>query len=312
MIRRVSSVAVVGSGSAATTLAASARGAGLTVVGPPIEATAALRHELPAEVGRVLLAADGLGRDIVVDLALRYTTRDVPIWLEVTTRPELSEFLPSERIGDRDGVVLACRRESSRLRRLIDGVAAGLMILVLFPLLLVLGVLVKLSSRGPVLHRARVVGQDGRPFTWYKFRTMRVAGEDEQRRRDRFAEFVGGGGAPAKIVDESRVTAIGHILRRHSLDELPQLLSVLRGDMTLVGPRPCLEYEYELLKPWHRHRFAVRPGLTGLWQVRGRGRVLADDMAFMDICYALGRTWRSDVRVIAATVGVVLSGRGAI
>ena len=140
---------------------------------------------------------------------------------------------------------------------------------------------------------------------------MRLEGEDEVRRRRDFAQYVAGGRGRAKIVDQSRVTAVGRVLRRHSLDELPQLWSVLQGNMTLVGPRPCLVYEYELLKPWHRRRFAVRPGLTGLWQVRGRGRVRADEMALMDIGYALGRTWWTDLRLLGETVRVVLTGRGA-
>ncbi|HUI25750.1 MAG TPA: sugar transferase, partial [Candidatus Kryptonia bacterium] len=286
---------VVGIGLAAAALAATARAAGLTVVGP-IDPSTAASDVAPSSTTRVLLAPDGVTREQLVELALAFTSRRIPVWLDVTTSPELGNLLPCERLGDRLGVVLM-RHADSPLRRMIDAAIASVALVALSPLLLVLAFLTKVSSPGPVFHRAVVVGQDGRPFTWYKFRTMRVAGEDEPLRRRRFAEFVAGGAAPAKIVDDARVTTTGRVLRRHSLDELPQLLSVLKGDMTLVGPRPCLVYEYELLRAWHRQRFAARPGLTGLWQVCGRGRVHADEMAFMDIVYSLGRTWWSDVRV---------------
>ena len=307
----VSAVTVVGIGSAAAALAASARAAGLTVVAELTDPAAAVSSQSPAAVTRVLLAPSGVGREALAEVAVALTRRGLPVWLDVAELAELGEFLPRERVGDRLGVVLTGPRKPSFARRAIDVAVAAVALIALLPFMLVVAVLVKCSSRGPVFHRAVVVGQDGQPFTWYKFRTMRVTGEDEGLRRRRFAEFVAGGGAPAKIVDAARVTAAGRFLRRHSLDELPQLFSVLKGDMTLVGPRPCLAYEYELLKPWHRRRFAVRPGLTGLWQVRGRGRVHADEMAFMDIVYALGRSWRSDVRLLWATAGVMLSGQGA-
>jgi len=307
----VSAVAVVGVGSAAAALAANARAAGLTVSFEPMEPAHAQASGSVGGIGRLLVAPEGVPREDLVQVVLTFTARDVPVWLDVTSWPDLGEFLPRERIGDREGVVLWRARESHRLSRVIDVIVAGAAIAGLLPLWLVLSVLVKLSSPGPVFYQAKVVGQDGRSFTWYKFRTMRVAEDDEPQRRERFADFVRGGEAPTKIIDESRVTAVGEMLRRHSLDELPQLLSVWRGDMTLIGPRPCLVYEYELLRPWHRRRFAVRPGLTGLWQVRGRGRVHADDMACMDICYALGRTWCSDLRVLWETARVMVSGRGA-
>jgi lipopolysaccharide/colanic/teichoic acid biosynthesis glycosyltransferase len=307
----VSALVIVGVGSNAAALAQTARAAGCTIAADPVAPAVALRGDLPADAAGILLAPEGVDPETLALLALKYTTRGVPVWLDVTSLPEWRELLPLRRIGDRAGVSLSTSHRRS-LPRAIDAVVAGVALIALLPLLLVVSVLVKLSSPGPVLHRALVVGQDGRPFTWYKFRTMRMMGEDEELRRQRFAEFVGGdAAAPTKIVDESRVTAIGKFLRRHSFDELPQFLSVLKGDMTVVGPRPCLVYEFELLKPWHRQRFMVRPGLTGLWQVRGRGRAYADEMAFMDICYALGRNWRSDLRVLWATAGVVMTGRGA-
>jgi lipopolysaccharide/colanic/teichoic acid biosynthesis glycosyltransferase len=305
-------VVVVGAGKRVLELTSAARSAGLSVIDGPLAPAAVLRENAGAGgAGRALLATEGMPRETLAQLVLHYRARDVPVWLEVAEFPELRGALPVERIAGREGVVLAASKRLSLLRRGLDAGVSSVALLALSPALVVIGVLVKLSSPGPVLYRAVVVGQDGRPFTWYKFRTMRMADNDEPWRRQHFREFVQGNSGPAKIVDESRITAVGRWLRRHSIDELPQLLSVLRGDMTLVGPRPCLVYEYELLKPWHRGRFAVRPGLTGLWQVHGRGRVHADEMAFMDICYAFGRTWRSDLCLLWETLGVILSGRGA-
>ncbi|MBI4517226.1 MAG: sugar transferase [Deltaproteobacteria bacterium] len=306
----VASVAVVGEGAAAAALAGTARAAGIEVRAE-LTPLAALAAPVPPNVEKVLIAKSGLSREMLATLALHYTAAGVAVWLERAELAELQGLLPEEPTGDRPGVVLAAARPLRRWRRVVDIAVAGTVLVVLLPLLLIIAVLVRRSSPGGVFHRAEVVGQDGRPFTWYKFRTMRIGGRDEARRQERFAEFVAGGAAPTKIVEAARITPIGEVLRRHSLDELPQLCSVLKGDMTLFGPRPCLLYEYELLKPWQRARFMVRPGLTGLWQVRGRGKVHADEMAFMDICYALGRTWRTDLRVLWETLLVVIGGRGA-
>jgi lipopolysaccharide/colanic/teichoic acid biosynthesis glycosyltransferase len=141
--------------------------------------------------------------------------------------------------------------------------------------------------------------------------------EDDALRRERYRaalldqELTGASGpAPRKIVDESRLTPIGRVLRRHSIDELPQLWNVLRGEMTLVGPRPCLPYEYELQAPWHRLRYRVKPGLTGPWQAHGRSRVSFDEMAYMDYCYGRARSFVLDLRLILRTVAVVVTGEG--
>ena len=306
------SVLVVGPREKAATLADEARSSGLQVSGQPVTPEAVTAGEVSLAGADSVLVSEGLAREALAQLVLFVTDRGLSVWMEASASPDLSDALPIVALGERAGVMLSRRSGVAAARRAVDIAVAGTAIVALLPLLALLGLLVKLSSRGPALHRAVVVGEDGRPFTWYKFRTMRTEGEDEDWRRRQFAQYVEGGRAPAKIVDASRVTAVGRVLRRHSLDELPQLFSVLRGDMTLIGPRPCLVYEYELLKPWHRRRFAVRPGLTGLWQVRGRGVVHADDMAFMDIFYSLGRTWRTDLRLLWDTLRVALTGRGAV
>jgi lipopolysaccharide/colanic/teichoic acid biosynthesis glycosyltransferase len=197
--------------------------------------------------------------------------------------------------------------------RIRDVLAAGLGLVALSPLFGVLALLIKRSSPGPVLYATAVVGKDGRTFTWHKFRSMRVGtAADDARRREQYRAYVegAGGGGAGKLLDESRVTGVGRFIRRHSIDELPQLWNVLCGEMTLVGPRPCLPYEYELQAPWQRLRYRVTPGLTGPWQAYGRSKVTVDEMALMDYCYGYRRSFWLDVRLMLRTIGVVINGDG--
>ena len=193
-----------------------------------------------------------------------------------------------------------------------------LMIAVLgLPFYLLIAALIKLTSEGPVLFVQERVGQDGRTFRFYKFRTMLVDNNDHQHRS--FAEdFIKGrlmsegeeGGRVFKLKNDPRVTSIGRFLRKTSLDELPQFINVLRGEMTLVGPRPPLAYELAHYKEWHRGRLAVKPGLTGLWQVSGRSTVPFDEMVMLDLYYIENWSLALDLKIIARTVPVMLFGLG--
>lgn len=197
------------------------------------------------------------------------------------------------------------------LLRARDVLLAGLALILFAPLLLVLAVLIKRSSAGPVFYRAQVIGLGRRAFTWFKLRSMYIgqARADEQARRQAFHAHVQGNGK-GKVIDDTRVTRVGRFMRKYSLDEVPQLWNVLRGEMTLVGPRPCLPYEAELFPPWARRRFAIRPGLTGIWQVLGRGRVSVEDGLGMDVYYTYARSFTLDLKVMVLTIGVMLAGTG--
>jgi lipopolysaccharide/colanic/teichoic acid biosynthesis glycosyltransferase len=199
-------------------------------------------------------------------------------------------------------------------RRSVDIVLAGLAALVLAPLLLVVAVAIRLDSPGPALFRQPRIGVDRRPFTLYKFRSMRVGGDDAALRRLIAAELRGEDTSAAgswKIDADPRVTRVGRLLRRTSLDELPQLLNVLRGQMSLVGPRPCLDWEMTMFPPEYADRFTVRPGLTGLWQINGRSTVGTLDMLRMDVEYVHRRNLVLDMRILLATVPSMLRGDGA-
>jgi lipopolysaccharide/colanic/teichoic acid biosynthesis glycosyltransferase len=203
--------------------------------------------------------------------------------------------------------------------RIRDLLLSFLAMVILSPLMLAVALLIKLTSWGPVFYKTVVIGKNGKQFSWRKFRSMRVVDEKEDAgtRREMFRAYtenrktVTSAEAPMKTIDRNRVTSVGRIIRKYSIDELPQLWNVIRGDMSLVGPRPCLPYEAESYTGWRSKRFNVRPGLTGLWQVFGRSRVPFEEAAAMDVYYLYRRSFLFDLYLILKTFGVVLVGKGA-
>ena len=210
---------------------------------------------------------------------------------------------------------------SGVVKRGFDIVAASLMAVVLLPLYLAIAFLVKSSSSGPVLFVQERLGRHGRPFKFYKFRSMRHDADDSIHRQfaamfingdDDGCHARNGGKAVYKLEQDPRVTGIGRWLRRTSLDELPQLLNIIKGDMSLVGPRPPISYEIENYQPWHLERLKVIPGLTGLWQVSGRSQVSFDEMVHLDLHYINHWSLLLDLKIILRTVPVVFRGTGGL
>jgi lipopolysaccharide/colanic/teichoic acid biosynthesis glycosyltransferase len=213
----------------------------------------------------------------------------------------------------------ASNRTRETLKRALDIVGSLFLLLAIAPMFLAIAVLIKLTSRGPVFFRQVRVGEAARPFTMLKFRSMHV-NADSAIHRAYVEQFITAGAAaadatrdaPFKIVNDPRVTRIGSFLRKTSLDELPQLWNVVRGDMSLVGPRPPLAYEVAQYKPWHRRRVLdARPGMTGLWQVTGRSRTTFDEMVRLDLRYARNYSAWMDIKILLATPRAVVSGKGA-
>ncbi len=205
------------------------------------------------------------------------------------------------------------------IKRGLDVIGSLTLLLMLSPLLLLIVVLLKLTSRGPVIFRQVRIGQMMKPFTMLKFRTM-YSGTDHRVHHEFVSRFIKASGQvhePGKnrffkLTNDPRVTPVGRVLRKTSLDELPQLWNVLRGDMSLVGPRPPLPYELEQYKPWHRRRvLEAKPGITGLWQVAGRSRTTFDEMVRLDLRYARTRSLWNDLKILLATPAAVISGKGA-
>ena len=203
------------------------------------------------------------------------------------------------------------------IKRIIDiiGVSVGI---ILFSLpMLFIAVLIKLTSSGPILFKQKRIGKNGKEFVFYKFRSMKFGSENDSNREEKIRDFIKDGNFPAdsnrssKIVDESQITAVGKILRKTSLDELPQLFNVLKGDMSLVGPRPCLPYEFDAYDDWHKRRFEITPGCTGLWQVSNRSEGGFNDMVMLDLYYIDNVSPWFDLQIILKTIPVMIFGRGA-
>jgi exopolysaccharide biosynthesis polyprenyl glycosylphosphotransferase len=194
------------------------------------------------------------------------------------------------------------------VKRVADRIGSALLLMVSSPLLLVIAVVIKMTSRGPVFFVDQRVGVGQRPFTFYKFRTMIQTAQDTQGSLEDLNEA---DGALFKVRDDPRITRVGRMLRRLSLDELPQLFNVIKGDMSLVGPRPLPLRDCELMEEWHRRRHVMLPGITGLWQVSGRSDLSFDDMVRLDLQYMETWSLRSDLRIMWQTAGAVLRSRGA-
>jgi lipopolysaccharide/colanic/teichoic acid biosynthesis glycosyltransferase len=195
------------------------------------------------------------------------------------------------------------------IRRSADVLVCAVLLVVLAVPLLLIALAVRWEDRGPALFRQERIGLRGTRFTLFKFRTM-FQGVDDRALRDLIARELRGEdtveNGSSKLNNDRRITRIGAFLRRTSLDELPQLFNVLRGEMTLVGPRPCLDWEAEMFPEEFAPRFTVRPGLTGLWQVSGRSALGTLEMLRLDVLYVRGRSLRSDLAILLRTVPALL------
>jgi exopolysaccharide biosynthesis polyprenyl glycosylphosphotransferase len=234
--------------------------------------------------------------------------------VQVSIVPRTLEVMGSSvALDELDGMTLlsvrrfALSRSSRAVKRTFDFIATSAGLIVVAPVMLTLSALVRLDSRGPVFFRQQRIGRDGRPFWIFKFRTM-VDGADAGKHALR--ELNEGADGFFKIADDPRVTRVGRLLRRTSLDELPQLFNVLRGEMSLVGPRPLIAEEDSRVPGWYRRRLELTPGMTGHWQVLGSSRVPMREMMTIDYLYAVNWSLWNDIKIILRTVGFVLGRRG--
>lgn len=210
---------------------------------------------------------------------------------------------------------------SQKVKRFMDVVGSLLALIIFSPLFLAVAAAVKFTSEGPVLFRQQRIGQWGESFTFLKFRSMYVKQKENPHKayiekliKENQSADNGGAtdNAVYKLTDDPRVTPVGRFIRKTSLDELPQLLNVLRGEMSLVGPRPPVPYEFEIYDIWHRMRvLSVKPGITGLWQVYGRSTTSFDEMVRLDLKYVTDWSLWQDIKIIFRTPWVVIMGKGA-
>ncbi|MDP8924735.1 MAG: exopolysaccharide biosynthesis polyprenyl glycosylphosphotransferase, partial [Chloroflexota bacterium] len=232
--------------------------------------------------------------------------------VEVKFPADADELLPRQveirHLGGRPYVGFASAARVSWLKRALDLALGGLGLVLLAPLFLLVALAIRLDSPGPVFYRQRRVGKDGHPFWMLKFRSMH---RDADRLVAQLADRNEASGPLFKIRHDPRVTRVGRVLRRASLDELPQLVNVLKGEMSLVGPRPGLPSEVERYEDWQHGRLRARPGITGLWQVSGRSEVPFHDMVRLDLHYVRHWSLGLDLEILLRTIPAVLSNRGA-
>jgi lipopolysaccharide/colanic/teichoic acid biosynthesis glycosyltransferase len=229
-----------------------------------------------------------------------------------------SRNISNATIESEPAELITARRFYSLASRTVDVLISATAIILLLPLWLLIAVLIRLDSDGPVFFANRVLGKDEMPFTLYKFRSMLPNSNGEEHRQEVKRNFIQGEatafdakGRPifkTALANGKRVTRIGKLLRRTSLDEAPQLWNVLRGEMSLVGPRPALPYEAELYEDWQRQRFLVKPGITGLYQISARNRVPIVEMLRIDVQYVRERSLWLDLLILVKTPFAMLSG----
>lgn len=267
----------------------------------------------------VIITDEAINKSELIRLLDFFTTRCINVWFLPKLMPIIGIKLNIDDLCGMPMIRLSSMRHQVLLRKAkyaFDAVAALVGFLLLLPVFSAFALAIKLGSPGPVLYRAQAVGKDGRFFSMLKFRSM-ITGASKEIHKEFVTKMIkgeiaqDGSGKTLKIVDDPRVTSIGRLLRKTSLDELPQLINVIRGEMSLVGPRPCLPYEYEIYKDWHKKRTAVRPGITGLWQVVGRSEVDFEDMILLDLYYIYNYSLELDFSILFETIFVVLKKKGA-
>ena len=263
----------------------------------------------PLGVDRIVITPARADEGDIINIVHAATS----LGLKVSVLPRVLQVVgSSSQFDDVEGVPLLSLRplgltRGSRLtKRVLDVLGSSLCVLFLAPILSLIAVMIKLDSRGPVLFRQDRIGRDGKPFQMLKFRTM-VQGADEHKDELRHLNQTEG---LFKIAKDPRITRIGSLLRRMSLDELPQLQNVLRGEMSLVGPRPLVIDEDSLLEGWRRRRLHLTPGMTGHWQILGSARLPLEEMARIDYLYVSNWSLWLDVKILLRTIPYVLSGKG--
>lgn len=269
-------------------------------------------------VDELIIAIDNQSYEIFFDVVDRCKELKVPIRMTSNLLNVVNQRLKTEKYGDIPVIDIAPQYNDNftlGLKRISDVAIASFGIIVLSPFFALIALLVKLSSPGPIFFKQARIGKDGKEFSFYKFRSMKMLNGEDEDRKKMMIEFMKqgkeNGASDTKVINESRVTWIGNIIRKTSLDELPQLFNVIKGDMSLVGPRPCLPYEYENYDEWQKRRVSVIPGCTGVWQVWGRSVVNFQESVVLDLYYINNMSPWLDLQLIFQTVPVMLFSRGA-
>ncbi|MCD4651574.1 MAG: sugar transferase [Candidatus Cloacimonetes bacterium] len=263
----------------------------------------------------VIIAIDNISHERIVELIDRFHLIGLRVLIMSDLYEILDQMQPLEVIDDIPLINLnynAYVFYFAFVKRIVDLILATVGLIVLLPFFFILGILIKLESRGPAIFTQKRVGKNGKQFKFYKFRSMRADASDDSHKQF-IKELIQGNNHDSvkKMTKDPRITPIGQFIRRTSIDELPQLFNVILGNMSLVGPRPVPVYEYEQYKKWHKVRFMIKPGCTGFWQVKGRSSVSYEEMIIMDYFYIHNMSPWFDIKLLLHTIPVMIFGRGA-
>ncbi len=270
-------------------------------------------------VDDILITDEHIDKPTLIALLDFCSSHGINAWFTPKLLPIISVKLVSDNFCGQP-MILFCSQKNSWVfnwgKQCFDFLTASILLVILSPLFLCIILLIKIDSAGPVLYRFQAIGKKGIRYEMFKFRSMRVDSGNKIH-KDYVCKFIKGeigtdedDDTPLKITDDPRVTKVGKILRKLSLDELPQLLNVLKGEMSLVGPRPCLPYEFEIYQEWYKKRTSVLPGISGLWQITGRSEVAFEDMILLDLYYVYNRNMALDLNILFDTIFVVLEKKG--
>lgn len=273
---------------------------------------------LKSKVDEIIISIENSDYDTIINIIEKCKKYDIMIKIASNLFEVIPNKLIVEKIHDIPFINISPNLKSNFffiIKRLVDLIGSLIGILLLLPLFIIIGLLVKLTSPGPIIIKQKRIGKYGEPFNFYKFRSMYVVNEkEEEKRKKEMIDFIknkkNGLNGETKIIDITRLTKIGKFIRKTSLDELPQLFNVIKGEMSLVGPRPCLPYEYENLEEWQKKRFDVLPGCTGVWQVFGRSKVNYKESVIMDLYYINNISPWLDLQLIIKTIPVMVFAKG--
>jgi undecaprenyl-phosphate galactose phosphotransferase len=269
------------------------------------------------EIHEVVIAIDEISYENLLNII--DISNELKVFVKITS--DLFNIIPRKLVTEKYSgipIINVSPKVNDNLniifKRVFDVTASSLGLIVLSPMLIIIASLIKLTSKGPVLYSQTRIGKDGKPFPFYKFRSMTVTNENDAERQKMMLEFMKADshkkGTDTKVINNKRVTKIGKFIRKTSLDELPQLFNVIKGDMSLVGPRPCLPYEYNNYEEWQKRRHEIIPGCTGVWQVSGRGNVSFNDSVILDLYYIKNMSPWLDLQIILKTIPVMIFARG--
>lgn len=268
----------------------------------------------------VIVTDESIDKRTLISLLDFAIAKGITVWFPPKVLPIIDEKIHIDHFCGIPMIRMVQKRRIisyDSIKYALDALMTLPLLIALSPLLALVAIAIKINSPGPVFYRADAIGKNGQPFKMFKFRSMRM-NNDNQIHKQFVTKLIKGeigkdknDDKPLKITDDPRVTAVGKLIRKYSIDELPQLFNVLLGQMSLIGPRPCLPYEFDVYQDWYKKRAAIRPGITGLWQVAGRSEVSFEEMILLDLFYVYNRNLWVDFKILIETVFVVLNKKGA-